>query len=844
MRAAIRATLFVLAAAAAVPAAAAGPVPGAPQESAAERHAGLVRALDAPSERAREEALLELLALPPQERGAVLASPRPTTRAGLRAYARFAARAADVACVPLLVELARADDAAVRREAASGLGRFELGPALLDERVDALARLARDDRDAGARRAAVAALGGVEDEGAAAALAELVRAGGDDASVAAEALARLTRGEAHVARLLEDLVAGAERAPEGPAVVSALLGGYGRALARGASRAEVGARVLASMAHAASEDVARAAAEALDQALVEWDRLGRSDAASAFFEHLAVAGWSPDALDQAGGQRALAEDGDPLAALAAGQRLARRHQATVGAEGARSVATGRVLEAAALLVLERRAEARAALAAAEAALVGALAERPELLLRPFRREAGRAEAAVELWQRLAAVRVFQVFERVADGAEPLDPAVLEIARAAHVAALEAQRSALLGDSDVYASNLEAVLARSYAPRALLAPNARGDDALAWLELHGRTYAALAAVAPSELPGFIGALSAEAGARLADVERRLVDPLADPQRLALLQDLRVADLERVSKRAADPRQIENRALWERVQSDLLERIGRDAEEGFAPLLQYRTIATTALSHAADLRAVGASDRALEHALAARREAEASPIAPTGSEGAWFGARLALAVGTAATDVGDGATAERELLDAHERLLALENDLAQALLDFEVGRRGALVLEAIDPRERRRLERELEDTRGLRAQVLVSLAVNANVRLSDVEAARGWFERALELRRDDFMRVLAACYAARAGRHDEARHVLATVVPAPELDYNLACTHALLGDVERALVHLERALDDLESRGARLRQVQWARADPDFAALRADPRFEALLASRSN
>jgi len=816
----------------------------APQEAAADRYAELVRALDAPSERARDAALLDLLALPPQERGAVLACPRPTTRAGLRAYARFAARAADAACVPLLVELARADDAAVRREAAGGLGRFELGPALLDERVAALAALARDDRDGSARRAAVSALGGVEDPGAAAALAELVRAGGVEAAGAAEALARLASGGAHLARLLEDLVAGAQPAPEGADVLTALLAGYGRALARGASRPEVGARVLASLAHSAHEDVALAAAEALDAALVEWDRLGKSEAAGAFFEHLAAAGWSPDALDQSSGQRALAEDGDPLAALEAGRRLARRHQATAGVDGARRVATGRVLEAAALLVLARRDEARAALADAEAALVGALAERPELVLRPFRREAGRAEAAVELWQRLAAVRMFQVFERVASGAEPLDPAVLEIARAAHQAALEAQRSALLGDSDVYASNLEAILARSYAPRALLAPNARGDDALAWLELHGRAYAALAAVAPSELPGFLGALPADATARLAGAERRLVDPLADPQRLALLQDLRVADLERVSKRAADPRQIENRALWERVQSELLERIGRDAEEGFAPLLQYRTIATTALSHAADLRAVGASDRALEHALATRREAEASPIAPTGSEGAWFGARLALAIGTAATDVGDGATAQRELLDAHERLLALENDLAQALLDFAAGRRGALVLEAIDPRERRRLERELEDTRGLRAQVLVSLAVNANVRLADVEAARGWFERALELRRDDFMRVLAACYAARAGRHDEARHVLATVVPAPELDYNLACTHALLGDVERALVHLDRALANLESRGARLRQVQWAREDPDFAGLRGDPRFEALLASRSN
>jgi tetratricopeptide (TPR) repeat protein len=385
-----------------------------------------------------------------------------------------------------------------------------------------------------------------------------------------------------------------------------------------------------------------------------------------------------------------------------------------------------------------------------------------------------------------------------------------------------------------------VLARGSAPAALVDPRARGEGGERWLAVHGGTYLALAAVTGTELPGFVGTLD-DGPERVAALPARLRDPLADPERLELLQGLRIADLERVSYRVQDRLQAENRALWQRVEQSLLEKIGTDAQRGFVPLLEYRDPAITALGHSSDLRGAGDSAGALAHALAVRRDLEGAPNAPTGSLSAWFNARVALAAGAAHTDLGDGEGAERELRDALTRLLALENELVQRASELEAGRIGVLQLAAIDPFQRRRLAADLARTRDLRSQVLVSLAVNANVRLRDFDAAKSWFDQAFELRQDEFMRVLRACYAARAGRVEEARFALAGVTPAPELEYNIVCTLALLGDADRALVHLERALEQLPSRGARARQAEWARDDPDLAELAQDPRFVALLAS---
>ena len=89
----------------------------------------------------------------------------------------------------------------------------------------------------------------------------------------------------------------------------------------------------------------------------------------------------------------------------------------------------------------------------------------------------------------------------------------------------------------------------------------------------------------------------------------------------------------------------------------------------------------------------------------------------------------------------------------------------------------------------------------ADTLVSLAVNANVKAGDPERAREYFERAYLLRQDDFMRIMLACYRARSGLADEARELIRDVPESPRGYYNLACTHALLGEKQRALEFLE-------------------------------------------
>ena len=134
-------------------------------------------------------------------------------------------------------------------------------------------------------------------------------------------------------------------------------------------------------------------------------------------------------------------------------------------------------------------------------------------------------------------------------------------------------------------------------------------------------------------------------------------------------------------------------------------------------------------------------------------------------------------------------------------------------------------------------------GLESSALVSLAVNANVRMGDPDRAAVYYEQAYALRQDEFMRALLACYRARAGREEEARALIAAIRPGPGTWYNLACTHALLGDVERALDLLEVELRlGHATEESRDKQKVWAAEDPDLAALRDSPRFRRLVAVR--
>jgi adenylate cyclase len=79
------------------------------------------------------------------------------------------------------------------------------------------------------------------------------------------------------------------------------------------------------------------------------------------------------------------------------------------------------------------------------------------------------------------------------------------------------------------------------------------------------------------------------------------------------------------------------------------------------------------------------------------------------------------------------------------------------------------------------------------------------LGELSRAQEWAERALWLDPDD-----------------------------PQALYNIACVHARLGAHDKAFELLARALRDMHPRMA-----AWARNDDDFASIREDPRFDALL-----
>jgi tetratricopeptide (TPR) repeat protein len=389
-------------------------------------------------------------------------------------------------------------------------------------------------------------------------------------------------------------------------------------------------------------------------------------------------------------------------------------------------------------------------------------------------------------------------------------------------------------------NLDSLLDRDLSPYTLLlfnehlAPAQRSaalDRALAL----GRAWGE---VAPLEMQGL--APEGAEGSATGDLFR-------DPERLALLKAIREArkgellrqqDELTLKRSHGDLLEIEADEEWnvilsqfypikeaEKNERDLLgEKPATPPRKVYLQLLDYLTPSMHAYTLAGELRSDGRSAEArelCEHALAVLR------TAPLGSS-IWSelsSARFENLRGSALMDESRPREAEQAYLESEKRLAAIEVKVNEWIASSK------------DPEPARAYLTQIQNLRG---DALLSLAVNANVRFGDPAKALEYFERAYALNQSPFMRVLRACYRARSGKKDEARTVLASVVPVPSLYYNIACTHALLGEKEVALDYLERdARENCPSPGSLAQKRAWAAKDPDIASLREEPRFQRLL-----
>jgi hypothetical protein len=811
----------------------------------------------------------------------------PIERAALvrSAALRAGPATAATACAVLREELERAcreiasSDPQVRGQLIALLRSPKLGLAERAARAECLEQVVLRDPQAELRREAVDALVALDDGCAAQALERLLaRTAGAEQALVARARSQHPRERAGLLALVQGAFDAAERAAAGSSPLSSqslaeLLGvGYGYALAEapgGGRSARDLLPLILGRAHPA-EEVRQASAQALEVYLARAQFLGGTELAIQTLEGLVGQGLEDGELLQKRARTALeaqldpafaeacAKDLETLAAREAGPLARRRLSAALLYQAMARLAQGRGAE------LDRGAEGQASLLERTAELLDdLLAERWEL--EPHRAPAVQVDllerrAQLELLGILAALeRSGLAPARERDLPAELGAAIRERALAAHRWSLEAQRAALapqIGANALPAiSSLGELFGGRFSPLVLVLARRGGAGAAgpsAGLsseraqELALCLGRALAGVAPSELPGF-EPWPAAAPPALA--------PHLDPTRRALLEQIQEREIQLLERRidelqqklaraqpqelgAGDlPRSLEvSRALQQDLETlrqwrGFLLMLQGDGDESVgsvrAPrgLSRLRSPSALALDLAGELRESGQSASARELIQRARDAVQAGAVDElwrTSADGTLFVARAEAALGSTWMDEDQPQRAEEVLEGALDRLEELRSELEQ---------RGAL-------------ERARAMLDGERASVLISLAVNANVKLGDPARALGYFERAWELRQDDFTRVLLACYRARAGRTAEARAVLADLPPSPSNSYNLACTWALLGERELALEHLRREFEGLRAGpGALERQRQWAARDPDLASLRGDPRFQALIAADS-
>lgn len=704
--------------------------------------------------------------------------------------------------------------------------------------VPRLAELASSEADRAVRHRAIEALGEVGGAGAGAALLELMaEAPGDEAALAAEALAEAEGVSRALAEALMALAVPADDprriAPPAPEVEARLLSAYGPVIAE---LGAVGPEQRAPLVRAARSGDPRlrsAAESAIDGALSRFGALGWPPAAERFVEGLIADGHDARELDYRRAVLALSAGTAPELAFDPAARLKREALLGEGFEAWSWAFRGHYVAALAEFALGRLERVEPELAAALALIRRLRAQRLELRVAPDSVDATTdARTAGELIVLEALVEWTRLWLELAAGLSADDERALALGARVHLRLLEAERIQVAWGAPRWADSFDAVLQRPEGPRRILLGNPvlpRWSTA-ALLDLQRRALSVLAAVAPEELPGIAPSVADGRGHWSADAARR-----------ALVADLRRAELVDVTRRIALDRV--NRGLWAVAEGRLVERLREDSESGGrSAYLDYRAPSLAALDLARDLRSDGDPSGALAVAERLAADLERAELVPRGTDTDEFAALAAREAGAALTDLDRPDEAQARLSSALERYEAIGASIEERLAEARAGRVGARRLERRDEVLISALERGLEGNRRSRADVLTALAVNANVRLGDGDRALAYFERAYELDSSTFARVLLACYRARAGRFDEARFLLADVTPAPELHYNLACTHALLGDREQALEFLQLELESpRQSEGGRARQREWAAIDPDLASLRGDPRFEALIAA---
>lgn len=730
----------------------------------------------------------------------------------------------------------------VRVVAAELMARPDLGATARRERVDALGRVTSGDSDRRVIEAAVTALGRIGGPRAAAELGALTQ---DDMDSTAVAAARALAGAADGIDPLCELVRRSTASEGRPrsAVLVELLPRYGQWLADEPT-ATTGdhAPLVFSLRHPSREvrAAARTAFDRLISRLIDSAVPGR---ASQLLGKLGSIGIGRDVALYQQARICLAAEGDAEGALVAARELVRSRGLLLQSD-ARTDAfesqlwlfRGLYLKGIAEIALGDHAAASESLASAAASLDVALSERRDLLSRPERLR------HVDLLHQRAVTEVARALAALARG----EPGIgaLERARSAHLTHLEAQAVFAEIEGDV-TTGWDGLLTADLSPYRLLfgrrgfaggssdRATRRSLDRSAVVRLEGSLGRTLATVSPGELPGFEPVDGAVESALL----KRLTDPLEDPQRRELLERIRSARLtgleSAIDEADAAYRRAQRRAPgllpereWEALQR--LQRIRMGAAQAVQRkpsagdrswVRDLRIPGSAALWFAQDLTEEG---RGVEARRVARRMEE--DIETRGISNWWFFigheriARAQLLQGSAFTDEGLGEEAEEVLLRAVARIEDIEKQL------LENGASPAA----------------LSGFREMQASALVSLAVNANVRLKAPERAREYYERAYALRKDEFMRTLLACYRARSGAETEARALLRTIQPGPGTWYNLACTHALLGDVEEALEFLRKELEQNHAtEESRARQMEWAAEDPDLASLRDDPRFRRLV-----